>query len=88
MGVENVTAKVAARIRDSMTARPTTPARRPDATRAGPASRRASTRKSGPLSANPSTFYQGGQYWLYKYHRYDDVRLVFAPERGICRIRR
>ena len=28
--------------------------------------------------------YQGGQYWLYKYRRYDDVRLVFAPERGIA----
>jgi len=28
--------------------------------------------------------YQGGQYWLYKYHRYDDVRLVFAPERAIA----
>jgi hypothetical protein len=28
--------------------------------------------------------YQGGQYWLYKYHRYSDVRLVFAPERSIA----
>lgn len=26
------------------------------------------------------SFYQGGQYELYKYHRYNDVRLVFAPE--------
>ena len=28
--------------------------------------------------------YNGGQYWLYKYKRYDDVRLVFAPENGIA----
>jgi hypothetical protein len=26
------------------------------------------------------TLYQGGQYKLYKYRRYDDLRLVFAPE--------
>jgi len=30
------------------------------------------------------TLYQGGQYWLYKYKRYDDVRLVLAPERAIA----
>ena len=27
---------------------------------------------------------QGGQYFLYKYKRYDDVRLVFAPESDIA----
>ena len=30
------------------------------------------------------TLYQGGQYFLYKYKRYDDVRLVFAPEDDIA----
>ena len=30
------------------------------------------------------SLYQGGQHWLYKYRRYDDVRLVFAPERDIA----
>jgi V8-like Glu-specific endopeptidase len=33
-----------------------------------------------PLKCETVTLYQGGQYWLYKYKRYDDVRLVFAPE--------
>jgi hypothetical protein len=40
--------------------------------------------KFGPLKCESVDLYQGGQYWLYKYHRYDDVRLVFAPERGIA----
>lgn len=30
------------------------------------------------------TLYDGGQYWIYVYRRYDDVRLVFAPEAGIA----
>src|SRR5215469_5321181 len=38
----------------------------------------------GPLKCESVDLYQGGQYWLYKYHRYDDVRLVFAPERAIA----
>ena len=40
--------------------------------------------KFGPLKCESVDLYQGGQYWLYKYNRYDDVRLVFAPERAIA----
>lgn len=28
--------------------------------------------------------YHGGQYKIYKYHRYADVRLVFAPEKSVA----
>ncbi len=38
----------------------------------------------GPYKCETVDMYQGGQYWLYKYRRYSDVRLVFAPERGIA----
>jgi len=39
---------------------------------------------SGPLQCESVDLYKGGQYYLYKYKRYDDVRLVFAPEDGIA----
>ncbi|MGD8375730.1 MAG: S46 family peptidase, partial [Acidobacteriota bacterium] len=32
------------------------------------------------LRCESVTLYHGGQYFLYKYRRYDDVRLVFSPE--------
>jgi hypothetical protein len=35
--------------------------------------------KSG-LRSDVVAFYQGGEYWLYQYKAYTDVRLVFAPE--------
>ena len=40
--------------------------------------------KSGKLRCQGVTLYQGGQYFLYRYKRYDDVRMVFAPEADIA----
>ncbi|MGC2032952.1 MAG: S46 family peptidase [Steroidobacteraceae bacterium] len=40
--------------------------------------------KSGKLRCQAVTLYQGGEYFLYKYKRFDDVRLVFAPEADIA----
>ncbi len=36
------------------------------------------------LKCESVALYQGGEHWLYKYKRYDDVRLVFAPESDIA----
>ena len=40
--------------------------------------------KQSKLKCEAVTLYQGGQYFLYKYQRYDDVRLVLAPEADIA----
>ena len=40
--------------------------------------------KTGPLKCESVNLYKGGQYWLYKYKRYQDLRLVFAPEEAIA----
>jgi hypothetical protein len=40
---------------------------------------RESQQKTG-LRSDVVTLYNGGEYWLYRYKRYTDVRLVFAPE--------
>lgn len=40
--------------------------------------------RASKLKCESVTLYQGGQYFLYKYRRYDDVRLVLAPEADIA----
>jgi hypothetical protein len=35
---------------------------------------------SGGLRSDVVSFYNGGEYWLYQYQVYTDVRIVFAPE--------
>ena len=36
------------------------------------------------LRSDVVTLYNGGEYWLYRYKRYTDIRLVFAPEEQIA----
>src|SRR6266542_6477367 len=39
---------------------------------------------STSLRSDVISLYMGGEYWLYRYKKYTDVRLVFAPERQIA----
>ena len=40
--------------------------------------------RAGKLKCQAVALYQGRQYFLYRYKRYEDVRLVFAPEAAIA----
>ncbi len=42
-----------------------------------------STEKTG-LKSEVISFYNGGEYWLYRFKRYTDIRLVFTPEEQIA----
>ena len=44
---------------------------------------RDSAQKTG-FRSDVVTLHSGGEYWLYRYKRYTDVRLVFAPEEQIA----
>ncbi|MGB7758614.1 MAG: S46 family peptidase [Bryobacteraceae bacterium] len=44
---------------------------------------RESLQKTG-FRSDVVTLYQGGEYWLYRYKKYTDVRLVFAPEQQVA----
>ncbi len=84
VGMENVSAKVAAAIKglDDKKANETRKKTLAQLERACEDASKGA--EGGALKCESVDLYQGGQYWLYKYHRYDDVRLVFAPERGIA----
>ncbi len=84
MDMENVTAKVSAALK-GLDDKAANDMRKKTLTQLEQACEEDSKHgKFGPLKCESVDLYQGGQYWLYKYHRYDDVRLVFAPERGIA----
>ena len=82
---EEITAKVSAATR-GLDDKAANEARKKELTRLEQACEEASKsdRGSGPLSCQAVSLYNGGQYFLYKYKRYEDVRLVFAPESDIA----
>ncbi len=84
VGIEDVTARVVA-VTAGLAADALVEARRRELTKLEQAYEEASVKSaSGALKCERVTLYQGGQHWIYKYRRYEDVRLVFAPERDIA----
>jgi hypothetical protein len=77
--IEDVTARVNAEVTESMSDAEAEAARR----RAIAAIEKESLDQTG-LRSDVVKLYQGGQYHLYRYKTYTDVRLVFAPEFDIA----
>jgi len=83
MQMEEVTAKVGAATR-GLDDKAANEARKKKLTELEQACEDASRAAGAPLKCESVDLYEGGQYYLYKYKRYDDVRLVFAPEEDIA----
>jgi len=74
--MENVTARVLGAVKEGMEAEEALRARKAEMALI----RSESLEKTG-LRSDVVTLYQGGEYWLYRYLKYTDVRLVMAPEK-------
>ena len=79
MSIEDVTARVAGAVQPGMDAATAEKARRAEINNVEKDSRD----KTG-LRSDVVTLYNGGQFHLYRYKRYTDVRLVFAPQKSIA----
>ncbi|MCU1342040.1 MAG: Peptidase [Candidatus Acidoferrum typicum] len=79
MSIEDVTARVTAAVTPGMSSADAEKTRRAVINEIEKESRD----KTG-LRSNVITLYNGGQYHLYRYKRYTDVRLVFAPQKAIA----
>ena len=75
MSIEDVTTRVNAAVKDNMSAAEANAARRTEI-----GAIEADSLQSTGLRSDVVTLYQGGQYNLYRYKRYTDLRIVFVPE--------
>jgi hypothetical protein len=75
MSMEDVTGRVQGAVKPGMSDTQALEARKAEIARIEKESLAATGLRSDVV-----TLYQGGEYWLYRYKKYTDVRLVFAPE--------
>jgi hypothetical protein len=79
MSLEDVSARVGASLKGAKTPEQEFAARKAAIAEI----ERESLQKTG-LRSEVVTLYQGFEYWLYRYKKYTDVRVVFAPEQQIA----
>ena len=79
LSIEDVTARVTAAVKPG-----SDPAQANQARRAAMATIEQESLDKTGLRSDVVTLYQGGLYHLYRFRKYTDVRLVFAPERDIA----
>lgn len=79
ISMENVTARVMAAVKSGMTDADALKARRAEIAKIQKESLDATGLRSDVVQ-----LYQGSEYWLYRYKKYTDVRLVFAPSQQIA----
>jgi hypothetical protein len=79
VSMDNVTTRVQAAVKPGQDERQALEARKAEIAR----TEKESLDKTG-LRSDVVALYAGGEYWLYRYKKYTDVRLVFAPERQIA----
>jgi peptidase S46-like protein len=75
VSMENVTARVQSAAKPGMADEPALKARQ-----AAIAAIESESLKATGLRSDVISLYKGGEYWLYRYKKYTDVRIVFAPE--------
>jgi hypothetical protein len=75
VSMENVTDRIQGAVKTGMTEKQALDARKAEQARI----QKESLDKTG-LRSDVVSLYQGGEYWLYRYKKYTDVRIVFAPE--------
>jgi Peptidase S46 len=79
ISMENVTARVLGVLKPGMSDKESNDARKAEIAKI----EKESLDKTG-LRSDVIPLYQGGEYWLYRYKKYTDVRMVFAPEQQIA----
>jgi hypothetical protein len=79
ISMENVTARVQGAVKPGMTEKQGLDARKAEQAKI----QKESLDKTG-LRSDVVSLYEGGEYWLYRYKKYTDVRLVFAPEQQMA----
>ena len=79
VSMENVTNRVQGAVKPGMSEKQALTARRAEQAKI----EKESLDKTG-FRSDVVSLYAGGEYWLYRYKKYTDVRLVFAPEQQVA----